>query len=89
MPRSVLVNKSPAYPYGLTQDLIGKLTDAGLQTVGQLAVADDRKLDDIDYVGSVTIKRIRAEGSASYLDVTSGYKMMKRAAINLTNSISE
>jgi hypothetical protein len=52
--------KSPAYPYGLTQDLIGKLRDAKLETVGQLAVADDRTLDDIDYVGSATIKRIRA-----------------------------
>jgi hypothetical protein len=52
--------KSPAYPYGLTQDLIGRLTDAGLETVGQLAAAEDRRLDDIDYVGSVTIKRIRA-----------------------------
>ncbi|XSC43199.1 hypothetical protein ACF1BQ_034915 [Bradyrhizobium sp. RDT10] len=52
--------KSPAYPYGLTQDLIGKLRDANLETVGQVAVADDRTLDDIDYVGSATIKRIRA-----------------------------
>lgn len=52
--------KSPAYPYGLTQDLIGKLRDANLETVGQLAVADYRTLDDIDYVGDATIKRIRA-----------------------------
>jgi hypothetical protein len=52
--------KSPAYPYGLTQDLISKLRDAKLETVGQLASADDRTLDDIDYVGSATIKRIRA-----------------------------
>jgi hypothetical protein len=58
-PVSALAN-SPAYPYGLTQDLISKLRDAKLETVGQLASADDRTLDDIDYVGSATIKRIRA-----------------------------
>jgi hypothetical protein len=52
--------KSPAYPYGLTPDLISRLTEAGIGTVGQLAAADDATLDDIDYIGAAKIARIRA-----------------------------
>jgi hypothetical protein len=52
--------KSPAYPYGLTQDMINRLNDAGIQTVGELAATDDTTLDDIEYVGKAKIQRIRA-----------------------------
>jgi hypothetical protein len=52
--------KSPAYPYGLTQDMINRLNDARIQTVGELAAADDRTLDDIEYFGRAKIERIRA-----------------------------
>ncbi|MEH2490071.1 hypothetical protein [Bradyrhizobium sp. AZCC 2230] len=54
-----VLRKSPAYPYGLTDNLIDRLMGAGITTVGQLATTDDRKLDQIDYIGGATIKRIR------------------------------
>lgn len=57
-PVSVL-SKSPAYPYGLTGNLIDRLKAAGIDTVGELAATDDRTLDLIDYIGEATIKRIR------------------------------
>jgi hypothetical protein len=57
-PVSVL-GKSSAYPYGLTHNLIERLTLGGIRTVGELANTSDRQLDRIDYVGEVTIKRIR------------------------------
>jgi hypothetical protein len=50
--------KSFAYPYGLTQNLIHRLTSSQIKTVGQLANTSDKKLDAIDYVGAATIKRI-------------------------------
>ena len=57
-PISVL-GKSAAYPYGLTSNLIERLTAARIATVGQLANTPDRSLDQIEYIGEVTIKRIR------------------------------
>jgi DNA-directed RNA polymerase alpha subunit len=51
--------KSFAYPYGLTQNLIDRLRAAQIETVGQLANTTDRRLDAIEYVGEVKIKRIR------------------------------
>ena len=51
--------KSPAYPYGLTENLINRLQGAKIKTVGQLADAPDKKLDDIERIGGATIKRIR------------------------------
>ncbi len=54
-----VLRKSPAYPYGLTNNLIDRLAGAGIATVGQLAVSDNRTLDRIEYIGDATIKRIR------------------------------
>ncbi|MBH5385449.1 hypothetical protein H1B27_04040 [Bradyrhizobium sp. CNPSo 4019] len=54
-----VLGKSAAYPYGLTDNLIERLTGAGITTVGQLATTDNRTLDQIDYIGDATIKRIR------------------------------
>jgi hypothetical protein len=54
-----VLEKSPAYPYGLTPNLIERLTLGGIHTVGELANTSDRKLDKIEYVGEATIKRIR------------------------------
>lgn len=54
-----VLGKSAAYPYGFTDNLIERLTAAGIATVGQLATTDDQTLDQIDYIGDVTIKRIR------------------------------
>ena len=57
-PAEVLL-KSKAYPYGLTQNLIDRLLKAGIKTVGELAATTDEKLDEIEYIGAVKIKRIR------------------------------
>lgn len=57
-PVSVLA-KSPAYPYGLTENLLSKLHSAKIQTVGELVITPDQNLDNIEYVGEMTIKRIR------------------------------
>ncbi|MCI0621796.1 MAG: hypothetical protein L0387_09015 [Acidobacteria bacterium] len=57
-PISVL-GRSKAYPYGLTTNVIDRLSQAGIVTVGQLANSSDEKLDNIDYIGTVKIKAIR------------------------------
>jgi hypothetical protein len=54
-----VLSKSAAYPYGLTGNLIDRLRAAGITTVGQLANTDDPSLDQIEYIGDATIKRIR------------------------------
>ncbi len=52
--------RSQAYPYGFTKNLVDRLEKAAILTVGHLADTSDQDLDNIDYIGSVTIKRIRA-----------------------------
>jgi hypothetical protein len=54
-----VLRKSAAYPYGLTANLIERLQAADITTVGQLANTTDRNLDQIEYIGGATIKRIR------------------------------
>lgn len=54
-----VLKRSPAYPYGLTQNLIDRLVGADINTVGELANCSDLKLDHIDYIGPVKIKIIR------------------------------
>ncbi len=54
-----ILGRSPAYPYGLTEPIIQRLSAAGMATVGQLANATDQELDDIDYIGEVKIQAIR------------------------------
>lgn len=53
------LQKSKIYPYGLTEDKIGKLQHANFLTVRSLAVASDDQLDSIYGVGEAWIKRIR------------------------------
>ncbi len=50
---------SKAYPYGLTEDKIARLKDAGISTVLELAEASDNRLLQIDMVGPATVKRMR------------------------------
>ncbi|WP_346297349.1 ATP-binding protein [Rhodopseudomonas sp. P1] len=57
-PVSVL-GKSKTYPYGLTKDMIDRLENAGIRSVGQLATTTNQELDRIDYIGSAKINRIR------------------------------
>ena len=51
--------QSRAYPYGLTQNKISRLTEAGLAIVGELAAASDEDLLDLDTIGPVALARIR------------------------------
>jgi hypothetical protein len=59
MPVDILA-KSPSYPYGLTEQKIGRLKDAGIETVGALATASDNKLLAIEGVGEVFLDRFRS-----------------------------
>lgn len=54
-----VLGRSQAYPYGLTSNIMDRLTAAGMKTVGQLANSSDRELDRIDYIGTAKIKIIR------------------------------
>lgn len=53
------LRKSNVYPYGLTEQKIKQLVDSGIRTVGDLAAADDKTLDDIPYIGEAMVTRIR------------------------------
>lgn len=53
------LGKSNAYPYGLTENLIGSLRVAGFATVGSVASASDAELDAIPGIGPGFIARIR------------------------------
>lgn len=57
-PIAVLI-KSTAYPYGLSQKILDRLSAAGILTVGELANCSDDELDAIFYIGTGKIKIIR------------------------------
>lgn len=57
-PVSVL-GRSKAYPYGLTPNVIERVSTAGISTVGQLANSTDEQLDRIYSIGTAKIKIIR------------------------------
>jgi len=54
-----VLGRSSAYPYGLTDPIIQRLSQAGMTTVGMLANATDAELDKVDYIGEAKIKVIR------------------------------
>jgi|SRR5690348_10021281 len=53
------LEKSQAYPYGLSPQKIEVLTNAGYLTVGDLVEAEDGALDDVWSIGEVMVRRIR------------------------------
>lgn len=53
------LKKSPIYPYGLTEDKLGKLQQANFLTVRSLAMASDEQIDSVYGVGKAWVKRIR------------------------------
>jgi DNA-directed RNA polymerase alpha subunit len=53
------LRKSAAYPYGLTEQKIQVLTEAGIRTVGDLADTDDNALDSLPRIGKAMVERIR------------------------------
>lgn len=52
------LEKSAAYPYGLTPKKIGVLKGASIKTVGALAEADDDELLALDGIGPAMLRRI-------------------------------
>ena len=54
------LEKSKAYPYGLTELKIDRLRAAGIETIGQLALTSDETLLRIESVGEVFVDRIRS-----------------------------
>jgi hypothetical protein len=58
-----VLRQSRAYPYGLTNDMIERLQNAGIVTIRTLADSTDEDLDRIEYIGKAKIKRIRDAAS--------------------------
>lgn len=55
----IVLKKSNAYPYGLTDDKIERLRGANLNTVEELGDANDQALHKIFGIGEATVNRIR------------------------------
>lgn len=53
------LEKSKAYPYGLSAQKIQALRDHGFVTVGDLVEASDEELDEVPSVGSAMVHKIR------------------------------
>jgi hypothetical protein len=53
------VQKSHIYPYGLTENKLLRLREAGLNTIGELADASDQQLLRIETIGQKSLQRIR------------------------------
>lgn len=53
------LQKSNAYPYGLTPDKIQRLIGSGFTTIGEVAQATDAQLDAVPLIGEVWLRRIR------------------------------
>ena len=53
------LQKSNAYPYGLTNDKIQRLVASGFSTIGEVAQASDEQLDAVPLIGDVWVRRIR------------------------------
>lgn len=52
--------KSNAYPYGLTENRISELQQAGFLKIGQLADASDKDLKEVNTIGDKWLERIRS-----------------------------
>lgn len=53
------LRKSQTYPYGLTERMIETLQKAGYATVKQLSEAPDEDLDQLHWVGTATVRRMK------------------------------
>lgn len=53
------LKQSPTYPYGISQQKVDVLTEAGFKTIGDLAEASDDELDAVPTVGEAMVKKIR------------------------------
>lgn len=55
-----ILKKSNAYPYGLTEFMVGILHDQGIATLEQLVSRSDQDLLSVPNIGPQTLKRIRS-----------------------------
>lgn len=53
------LQKSHIYPYGLTENKVQRLRQAGFNTIGEIADATDVKLMAIETIGDKSLRRIR------------------------------
>jgi DNA-directed RNA polymerase alpha subunit len=53
------IQKSSAYPYGLSERMIAKLQEAEINTIRNLCDAPEDKLDAIPYIGEYRIKQLK------------------------------
>jgi len=55
-----VLKKSNAYPYGLTEFMIGILHNQGIETLEQLVNTSDDELLSLPHIGPQTLKRVRS-----------------------------
>jgi len=53
------LKKSRAYPYGLTESKVNRLTEAGYRNIGQVAAASDNELSSVEQIGERWLQRVR------------------------------
>jgi hypothetical protein len=53
------LKKSPIYPYGLSDLIVDRLHEAGINTVRDLYEADEADLDEIPYIGEFRVRRLK------------------------------
>ncbi|HLW43668.1 MAG TPA: helix-hairpin-helix domain-containing protein, partial [Candidatus Acidoferrales bacterium] len=53
------LKKSPIYPYGLSDPIVERLHEAGINTVRDLYDAEEDRLDAIPYIGEFRVKRLK------------------------------
>lgn len=53
------LKKSPVYPYGLSDRIIERLRDAGINTVRDLYEAEEARLDEIPYIGESRVRNLK------------------------------
>jgi hypothetical protein len=53
------LKQSPVYPYGLSDRIIERLREAGINTVRDLYEASEDRLDEIHYIGEVRVRKLK------------------------------
>lgn len=53
------LKKSPIYPYGLSDPIVDRLHEAGIDTVRDLYEADEGRLDEIPYIGQFRVRKLK------------------------------
>ena len=53
------LKKSAIYPYGLSDPIVERLHEAGINTVRDLYDVDEASLDEIPYIGEFLVRRLK------------------------------